>query len=222
LILALIITAVVLGGFGQTVYPRLIHSPTPRPTIIYFHAIVFMGWVVLFVLQTALIATRNTKWHRKVGIFGFALGVAIPIMGMATTIINMRFSKLTSHLDPAPFIALSLNDMVGFSVFFGLSIYWRKKSELHRRLMFIATCTLTSAAVLRLLPAKLHSPINWIYVGVDALILLGFARDWLANKRIHPVYLYSFPAVVLFQLIALHLFLSHPPLWVAIADRLVG
>jgi hypothetical protein len=222
-ILALTVTAVVVGGFGQTFQTRFLHPPSPRPTIIYFHAAVFMSWVILFVLQSALIAVNNVKLHRKVGLFGFALGVAIPIMGMATTIVNMRFSKLNSRLDPAPFIALSLNDMIQFSVFFGLAIYWRKKSDFHRRFMFIATCSLTSAAVLRLLMiTDLKSPINWIYVGVDALILIGVARDWVVGRRIHPAYLYSLPVIVLSQWFAVHLYLSGSPTWVAIADALVG
>jgi hypothetical protein len=115
-----------------------------------------------------------------------------------------------------------MNDMIEYSFFFGLAIYWRKKSELHRRLMFIATCTLMSAAVGRLLPASLDPQVKWIYVGVDALILLGMCRDWIVNKRIHPVYLYSLPAALLGQLIALHLDLSRSPAWLAIAHRLVG
>jgi hypothetical protein len=222
-ILALIITAVVVAGFGPTLDARLLHPPSPRPSIISFHAVIFMGWVILFVLQTVLIATDNVKLHRKVGILGIALGITVPIMGIATTIVNMRFSKLTSNRDPAPFLAISLNDMIAFSVFFGLAIYWRKRSDWHRRLMFIATCTLTSAAVLRLfLTTSVNEPIKWQYLGVDALILLGLARDWIVNKRIHPVYLYSFPAVLLAQLIALHLFLSGSPTWIAIADRLLG
>jgi uncharacterized membrane protein YozB (DUF420 family) len=222
-ILALIITAVVVAGFGQTVNARLLHPPSPRPSIIAFHAVIFMSWVILFVIQSVLIATDNVKLHRKIGMVGLALGITVPVMGIATTIVNMRFSKLISHRDPAPFLAISLNDMIAFSVFFGLAMYWRKKSDWHRRLMFIATCTLTSAAFLRLvLPTSLESPIRWQYVGVDALILLGLARDWIVNKRIHPVFLYSLPAVVLAQLIAEHLYLSGSPAWVAIADWLLG
>jgi hypothetical protein len=54
------------------------------------------------------------------------------------------------------------------------------------------------------------------------LILLGLGRDWIVNKRIHPVYLYGLPAALLGQLIALHLDLSRSPVWLAIAHRLVG
>jgi hypothetical protein len=65
--------------------------------------------------------------------------------------------------------------------------------------MFIATCILTSAVVRRLLPNG--TPNQWIYVGVDGLILLGVAGDWVVGKRIHRAYLYGVPPLLLGQLI---------------------
>jgi hypothetical protein len=221
-ILALIIATVVIAGFSQTFNARLLHPPSPRPPIILFHAAVFTSWVILFMVQTALIGSDNVKLHRKVGMLGILLGVTLPIVGVAAGIVSIRAYTRPGHADPAPFFALFLNDMIEYSVFFGLAIYWRKKSEIHRRLMYIATCALMSAPVNRLLPtAKLDTPDEWIYVGVDALILLGVARDWIVNKRIHPVYLYGLPAALLGQLIALHLDLSRSPIWLAIAHRIV-
>ena len=221
-IFALIIATVVVAGFSQTINARLLHPPSPRPPIIYFHVAVFTSWVILFILQSTLIATGNVKLHRKVGLLGFALGVMLPITGVAAAIVSTRFYTRPGHPDPRFFLAISLNDMIEYSFFFGLAIYWRKKSEIHRRLMFIATCTLMSAAIGRLLPASLDSPVKWIYVGVDALILLGLGRDWIVNKRIHPVYLYGLPAALLGQLTAVHLDLSRSPVWLAIANRIVG
>jgi len=221
-ILALIIATVVVAGFGPTLNARLLHPPSPRPPILYFHAAVFTSWVLLFMLQTALIAKGNVKLHRKVGVLGFALGVTLAITGVATAIIMTRFYSQPGHGDPAASLAISLNDMLEYSSFFGLAIYWRKKPEFHRRLMFIATCTLTGPAIGRMLPLSLNTPVEWLYVGVDALILLGVGRDWIVNKRVHPVYLYGLPAAILGQSIALHLDLSGSPVWLAIAHWLVG
>jgi hypothetical protein len=220
-ILALIIASVVVAGFSQTFNARLLHPPSPRPSIIYFHVAVFASWVILFILQTGLIGAGNVKLHRKVGVLGIVLGVTLVITGVATAIVSIRAYTQPGHTDPAPFLAVFLNDMIEFSVFFGLAIYWRKKPEFHRRLMFIATCTLMSAPVIRLLPVSLSPPDKWIYVGVDALILLGLGRDWMVNKKIHPVYLYGLPAALLGQLTALHLDLSRSPGWIAIAHRIV-
>ena len=222
LILALIIAIVVVAGFSQTFNARLLHPPSPRPPIVYIHAAVFTSWVILFMLQAALIATGNDQLNREEGVLGFALGVTLAITGVATAIIMTKFYSQPGHGDPAASLAISLNDMLEYSIFFGLAIYWRKKPEFHRRLMFIATCTLTGPAIGRMLPLSLNTPVEWLYVGVDALILLGLGRDWILNKRIHPVYLYGLPAAILGQLIALHLDLSRSPVWLAIAHRLVG
>jgi hypothetical protein len=219
-ILALIIAALVVAGFEPRLNAHLLHSPTPLPLILYVHAAVFASWIILFMLQTALIATGRVKLHRKVGVLGFVLGVTLAITGVATIILMARFRAQPGHPDGTPFMALSLNDMLEYSIFFGLAIYWRKKSEFHRRLMYIATCTLMSLAVGRVLPN--NTPEQWIYVGIDALILLGLGRDWILNKRIHPVFLYGLPAAVLGQLIALHLFLTRSPAWMAIAHWLIG
>ena len=219
-LLALIIAAVVAVGFHARLDRYLLHSPTPLPLILYVHAAVFTSWVLLFVFQTALIGTGRVKLHRKVGVFGFVLGVTVAIIGFATAIVMARFRARPGHADGVPFLILTLNDMVAYSLFFGLAIYWRKKPEFHRRLMFIATCALTSAAVRRLLPNS--APDQWIYVGVDALILLGLGGDWIVNKRIHPVYLYGFGAALLFQLMAMYLYLSGSPAWLAIGHWLIG
>jgi hypothetical protein len=220
-ILGLIIATIVVAGFSQTFNARLLHAPSPRPPIVYIHVAVVASWIILFLLQSALIATGNVKLHRKVGLLGFALGVTLAITGVAVSIVSLRLYTRPGHSDPAPFLAIFLNDMIQYSAFFGLAIYWRKKPEFHRRLMFIATCTLLSAPMIRLLPMDLDSRNEWIYVGVDALILLGWARDWMINKRIHPVYLYGLPAALLGQLIALHLDLSPSPTWMAIAHRIL-
>jgi len=219
-ILALIIATGVAAGFHPRLERYLLHSPTPLPLILYVHAAVFTGWVILFVLQSALIGIGRVKLHRKVGVFGLVLGVAVAIIGFATAIVMARFRAQPGHADGVPFLVLTLNDMIEYSIFFALAIYWRKKPEFHRRLMFIATCTLTSAAVRRLLPNS--APDQWIYVGVDALILLGLGGDWIINKRLHAVYLYGFAAALLGQLIAMYLYLSGSPAWLAIGHWLIG
>src|SRR5580704_17176050 len=89
-IFGLIIAAVVVAGFSQTFNARLLHPPSPRPPIIYFHVAVFASWIILFLLQSALIATGNVKLHRKVGLLGIALGITLAITGVAVSIVSLR------------------------------------------------------------------------------------------------------------------------------------
>src|SRR5260370_33818084 len=80
--MSLLIPAVVVYGFSFTVGNNLIHPAFPRPLILYVHAAVFSGWLVFFMLQSALVRTHNVHWHRRIGWFGVALGVVIPVLGI--------------------------------------------------------------------------------------------------------------------------------------------
>lgn len=221
--MSLIIAGVVAAGFSLTISARLFHPSSPRPIILYVHAALFSGWIVLFITQTALIWTRNVKLHRKLGLRAIPLGVAIPIVGVWTALAMGRLHvqhRDMGDTDAAQFLIVSLYDMVAFTIPFACAVYWRKKPEFHRRLMMIATCALTSAAIGRLIPVTASD--EWIYIGVDLLILLVVGCDFMATKRIHPVYLYGLPALLLGQTITLYLDLSRSREWLAIAHRLIG
>jgi hypothetical protein len=84
--MSLPITAVVVYGFSFTVNANLFHPPSPRPAILYVHAVLFTGWLVFLLVQSALVRTRNVKVHRKLGWFGLAVGASMPFVGVATAI----------------------------------------------------------------------------------------------------------------------------------------
>ena len=220
-LISLLVAVVVVYGFSHTVGQNLFRPPSPRPTILYFHAALFTSWIVFFIAQSALIRTRSVKVHRRIGWFGLVLGVAIPIVGIATAIVMTRFRiKEGIQTDAAQFMIIPFFDMLAFTVAFGLAFYWRKRPEFHRRLILIAGCGLTAAAFGRF-PSSVLSA-NWFYAGVDALILLGVIRDLLATKRIHPVYLYGLPLLMLGQTATMYTSLSNSPVWLRIAHAILG
>jgi hypothetical protein len=219
--MSLLIPVVVVYGFSHTVDRNLIHPALPRPFILYLHAAVFSGWVLFFILQSTLVRTHNVRWHRRIGWFGVALGVAIPVLGVSTAVTMARFNMLQLHsADAESFLIVPLNDITAFTIPFALAIYWRKKSEFHRRLLLMASCALTAAAFGRF-PPHLLPPVIF-YAGVDLLILLGVARDLIVNRRIHPVYLYGLPAFILGQTVAMYAFIHNSPYWLKIAHAIVS
>ena len=217
---SLLMAAIVGYGFGSTVNQNLLHASPPRPLLLWLHGAVFSGWVAFFILQSALVRTRNVKVHRLLGWLGAALGIAMVVLGVEVAIVMGRFDTNILH-EPGfdAFLIVPLFDMVAFTAFFGLAILWRKKPELHRRFIFIASCGLTVAAFGR---------VPWInehfnaYYAADVFILLGVIRDLLATRRIHKVYLVALPV-----LIACHTFVVHTEThasgwWVKIADKILG
>jgi hypothetical protein len=124
------------------------------------------------------------------------------------------------HSTDAPAdLIVPLFDMVAFTVSFVPAIWWRKKPELHRRLLLIASCALTAAAFGRF-PPNLLPPVAF-YAGVDVLVLLGAARDLIVNGRIHRIYLCAIPALIVGQVVVVYTGVHHLPYWLRIADAIL-
>lgn len=220
--MSLLIAAVVVYGFSHTIDQNLIHAVPVRPWILYLHAAVFSGWVAFFIAQSALVRVHKVSVHRTLGWFGVALGSAMPVLGVSTAIIMARFIITHFHEQgAAPFLAIQFYDMTAFTVCFSLAVLWRKKPEYHRRLILIATCVLTSAAFARF-PGMGLPMLGWVDVCVDSLIVLGVMRDLIVNRRIHRVYLYALPVLIVVQTTALHLYRAAPPEWLRITHAILG
>lgn len=219
--MSLLVAAVVIYGFSHTVDPYLIHAAPPRPRLLWVHAALFSAWVAFFILQSGLVRTRNVGVHRRLGWFGVGLAVAMTVVGFATAIVMRRFDL---RLDPADaagpgFLIVPFWDITCFTVFFWLAVNWRKKPELHRRLMLIATCALTSAAWGRV-PNQAFAFV-WFYSGVDGLILLGVLRDLIVTKTVNKVYWYALPALAVGQVFVMRTLLTGAPWWTRIANAIL-
>jgi hypothetical protein len=167
LFMSLLIVAVIVYGFSFTIGNNLIHPALPRPWILYVHATVFSGWLVFFTLQSTLVRSRKVQWHRRLGWFGVSLGTLIPIVGVSTAIAMGRFNTVSLHATHAESdLIIPFFDMVCFTSTFPLAVYWRRKPEMHRRMMLVATCALTAAGFARF-PERIL-PAYWFYAGVDA------------------------------------------------------
>jgi hypothetical protein len=216
--MSLLIAATVVYGFSHTIDHNLIHASPLPPFVLYIHAIVFPGWVVFFIVQSALIRSHNVHVHRRLGWFGVALAVAVVVLGAWTSISMARFS--IDQKDPfnsAAFTIAQVLDLASFAVPFALAIYWRTKPEFHRRLMLIASCALADAAFGRFPDL----PLIFSPAGVDALICLGVVRDLIVDRRVHKVYLYALPILIVSQIAAMETFLHASPWWMNVANRIL-
>jgi hypothetical protein len=216
--MSLLIAATVVYGFSHTIDHKLIHpSPLP-PFVLYIHAIVFPGWVAFFIVQSALVRSHNVRVHRGLGWFGVGLAVAVVVLGAWTSASMVRFSiQQKDPFNSTAFTIVQVMDLASFAVPFALAIYWRKKPEFHRRLVLIASCALLDAAFGRF-P---ELPLVFSPAGVDALICLGVVRDLIVERRVHKVYLYALPILIVCQIAAMETFVHASPWWVNVANRIL-
>jgi hypothetical protein len=217
--MSLLVAAVVIFGFSHTIGANLLHPDKPRPWILPIHATVFSSWVVLFITQSALVRSSKVGLHRRLGMFGAVLGGILPLLGVTTALVMQHWHEQQGDSANAASLSLPFNDMLTFSIAFGLAVYWRRRPEFHRRLMLIATCCLLGAAFARF-PLSMV-PENGFYACVDLLILLGVLRDLVVTRRVHEVYRYGLPCMMATQALAQYLLLATPPLWLAITHRIM-
>jgi hypothetical protein len=92
-------------------------SGGPFTTLFHVHGALFTGWVALFIAQTALISTRRVALHRKVGVAGAVLAVAMVIVGVFAGIELARRGGAPPGIDPLSFLAIPLFDMLMFASF---------------------------------------------------------------------------------------------------------
>ncbi len=184
----------VFAGFARTFYLHaLFRMPAPS-SFLEFHGAVMTGWIVLLLVQVALIWIRRTSLHRQLGLAAIAYAtVMIPIGCMATLGAAQREVRAHSpaQLSQLNVLGLELTQLLLFAGFFGAGIWFRRRADLHKRLMVLATlCILPNAIVrLTLLTQDEFLTTNFGIIGVWALfVLCVVVIDTLRNRRLYPAF----------------------------------
>jgi FtsH-binding integral membrane protein len=217
--MGLIMAGLVVWGFSRTVDHQLFHANPPRPLLLWMHGAAFSTWIIFYIAQSALVRVRKVSVHRTLGWFGAGLATVMVPLGCTVAIVMTRFDDGVLHQkDVDQFLSIPFTDMIIFGACIAGAIYWRKKPEFHRRLIFIATCELMDAALGRFDFWFNHSI---FYVGLDLLIVLGMLRDLVVDGRINKVYLYALPAMIVLQNLAIYLWRGNPAWWQSITHAIL-
>lgn len=190
--ISLLAVLIVAMGFWPTYFGPLLAGTADHPAVIHVHAAIFSGWLALFGAQVVLAATGQIALHRKVGEVGIWYGVVVIIVGLTTAFSQFADRVEAGRLEEAQTRLLApFTDMIVFPIFFGAAVYFRRKPEIHKRLMLVATTTLLVAASLRMgfLPRPMRLLV-WF-----SPILLGMAYDLIKRRSIHPVYIIGLAAL---------------------------
>jgi len=182
-------TAVVVAAFWPTYFGPLLRGGDSQSWVLHLHAAVFIGWMMLLITQVALVSAGRTRVHRRLGRVGIAYGAIVLAIGLVVTVYAPLTHIASGAWDidaAASFLLLPLGDMVLFAVLFGAAIAYRRRPEIHKRLMLLATTALMFAAVSRRVAPE--SP--WTFLPLWLAPLgLAMAYDWRIRGRVHPTYL---------------------------------
>ena len=194
--MAVLLCAVVFIGFFRSFFGAgFLEAPLPSP-ILRVHGIVFTAWMLLFVTQAALISARRVAWHRTLGIVAFCLPPLMIVLGVIAAIDALGRKVTIGALDPATSLALPLWNITAFAIVIFGAWKARRRPDAHKRLIVLATVSLSTAALGRLPWAQLAIPAAaGPVIALAALILMVVAYDIFALRRVHRSTMWAAPVV---------------------------
>lgn len=173
------------------------------PPLVHAHAIVFMGWVAIYVAQAVLAANGSLALHRRLGWIAAGWMVAMLVLGITVTVVMVRAGHAPFFFLPAQFLVfnpLSLIVFVGLTV---AAIVMRRRTAWHRRLHYCGMAMLLGPAFGRLLPAPLLIPYAFEATFVATMIfpIIGVVADLRRTGRVHPAWGWGIGAMVAFLIV---------------------
>ena len=172
----------------------------------------------MFVAETTFISPGDVPLHRRLGEWSLVVGAAIPVAGVAVSVVMARLRLQHEEADATSFRPVGIADMLSIGLAFGFGMAMRSQRETHCRLMFVATCTLAAAGFLQILQPRLPG----MYAGsmcASLLMLVGAARDVVVDRRVHKVLLLALPIYAALEGSAIYL--NSDPDWLPIGNMLV-
>jgi hypothetical protein len=181
----------VLIGYFKSYYFSAFFTDAPplANTLVHAHGITMTAWVIYFIVQFALIRTKNIKLHMSMGLAGIALAALVVVVGMATA----YDAQLVRHaappgINPHGFFLLPVSDMTLFVLFFAGAIYYRKRPAEHKSLMLLTAINFLPAALFRI---PLFAPENQALFafGVPALMAVAcLAWSTAKHRKLNKIF----------------------------------
>lgn len=201
--MGVLLAAIAVAGFAPTFYlrswfgsPLTVVGDTGLTPLAQIHGFVFTAWMVLFIVQTSLIASWRVRVHRRLGVAGAVLAAVMIVVGYMTAIAAAGRGAAPPGADPLSFLVVPLFDLVLFAGFVLAALLRRRDKEAHKRLMLLAYISIIAAGVARLPGLLAYGPLMFFGIAY-ALALVGVAYDQWSRGRIHPVYYWAIPLLVI-------------------------
>ena len=213
---ACVMLILVLIGFRHfflhgTAHPGRELTPNIR-TLIIVHGISMTGWVLAFLVQSLLIATRRRRVHMKLGPVAGVLAAFILVSGLWFNVASFRLVPpdfILWTLTMKQFMVLGFYTLFMFAAFVAVGMWYRRQPEIHRPMMLLATLSTMTPAIARI------DVLNALYQGTVmerlfgpslGMLLLGAAFlvvKWYVTRTIDGWYAIGYGVLASTQLVTI-------------------
>ncbi|MEO5630230.1 MAG: hypothetical protein ABIQ62_10760 [Thermomonas sp.] len=212
--------AIVFAGFARTFYLKQAFGAPPLSDLLILHGLLMTSWFVSFIVQTRLVAAGRIDLHRRMGMGGALLALAILIVGPTVAITAAKLGH-TPGPPPLVFLVVPLGDMLVFALLVGAALLFRRRSDVHKRLMLLSFVGLLTAAIARVPVEAWHRAGIVAYFSTTILLVLGcLAYDTVKHRRLHPAFAWGAGLIILSW--PLRLALTTTAAWMKFATWLTG
>jgi hypothetical protein len=214
----------VFAGFAPSYYlkaitgaPGVSGAPVISP-LLHVHGLVFTSWIVLFLVQTRLIAARRIGLHRRLGVATVVLAAAMVVVGFAAAVdAARRGSTPAGGPPPLVFMAIPMADLAIFSTLVAAGVWFRRRPDVHKRLMLSSTISILTPAIARLPGVLMAGPLAFFAL-TDLFVVACLVYDKVTRGRVHPAFWWGGGLLLASQ--AGRLALSGTATWLAFATWL--
>jgi hypothetical protein len=182
------IFVIALIGFSRTYYLRAWFDVPPLTVRLHLHGLVLTLWLVLFLVQSTLISLSRRRLHRRLGFAGVGLAVAVIVTTYIAAIEAAHLDGSRGGITAADRLYSAVVLLVLFGAFVALGTLFRKRPDIHKPAMLLATITIVGPAATRAVVLLLGRGIRDPHVIVmSVLLLVALASDWRSRGRPHWV-----------------------------------
>ncbi len=165
-------------------------SSFAAPPIWHVHAVVFMTWVGLFVVQAWLGTGGPAALHRRLGWLAAGWVLLMIVMGTAVTVATVQRGTAPFFFQPQHFLIANPMGLLCFAGLTYAAIRLRRLQDWHRRLQLCAFAALMGPGFGRLLPMPFLTPVAFECAVIAGLIFPAIAviREKRRDGRVHAAW----------------------------------
>ena len=221
---SLLALACVVVGFLKTFLIPKFYGTFEAPLVIYIHGGFLFLWTVFFVVQSLLIRRKKIRYHRLLGFGSVAivLGVAISTAAAGVYVMKRDLALGLGEIAVSSLVGTFTTPII-FTAFVVAGIYYRRKPEIHKRLMLLAMIAIMWPAFFRFrhyFPGISNPELIFGVLVPNCMTLIVIAWEKLTAGAVNRVYIYCGAALFLENIAEFYFFDS--PGWRIIAHSLAG
>jgi hypothetical protein len=188
---AILMTLVMVVGFSLQLAAG--RSSFSAPLLVHAHAVVFFGWVMIYLAQNLLVAGGNVAVHRRLGWIAVLWIPLMLVLGLEVTMAMVQRGGVPFFFQPQHFLVFDPVSLIFFAALAVVAIRMRRRTDWHRRLMFCGMALLLGPGFGRLLPVPLFMPYAYDVAFFAQLLfpLAGIVADRRRSGTVHPAWIWG-------------------------------